>query len=74
MFGVPVRSWEEAQLWKMARSLFFILTFPQTPCLRVALPQMDWTLPHELLIKKIPYRLAYWQFDKVIFSVEFPWS
>lgn len=30
--------------------------------------------PHELLIKKIPYRLAYWQSDKVIFSVEFLWS
>jgi hypothetical protein len=53
-------------------SLSLALTVPRTICPGVAPPTMGWTLPHQLLIKKMPYRLAYSQADVGIFLNEVP--
>lgn len=39
----------------------------------MALP-VNWTLPHQTLTKKMPYRLTYKQCDGAIFSTEFSYS
>lgn len=46
----------------------------QDHCLGTAPPPVDWALPLRSLIKEIPHRHAYRQYDGDVFSAEVPSS
>lgn len=47
-----------------------LLVEPRTMSPRVSAPTVGWALPHQSLIKKMPYRLAYSPVIRGVFSIE----
>lgn len=59
--GIKAEAMEDICLLACSLDSFLdmLLILPRTTCLGVALPTVDWAFPHQSLIKKMPYRLAY---------------